>query len=349
MPALPQRLSLVRQTANILRAEIERGTWSRHLPGERELAATLLVGRNTLRAALRELAAAGLLESRQGVGHRILRRSAPSGTKEKPRSIGLLLPGGLQAPRASQILWIDQLRALLIKQGFDLQLHHQRRFPRDPRRHACWILLLCDGDLQRRFARNGVPCVIAGSPHPGVNLPSVDIDHRSLCRHAAGIMIARGHQNLAFLTRLPLFAGDRESELGFIEGVRLSAQPGLSSRIIHHDDSRAGVTNALQRLLRSPRPPTALLIGDSHHYLTVSSLLARAGKNIPRDITLLCRDDDSFLSHLVPEPARYSSSPAAFARNVLTLILRDRRSPVPPAIRLQPRLVKGGTLARLVP
>lgn len=347
MPALQPRPSLVRQTADHLRVEIARGVWRDALPGERELASTLLVGRNTLRAALRELAADGLLKSRQGVGHRILRSPSKSASACKSRSVGLLVPGGLQSLRAGQILWIDQLRALLIKQGHELILHHQNRFPRDIRRHACWVLVLCDGALQRRFARAGVPCVIAGSPHPGVVLPSVDLDHRAVCRHAVGALLSRGHRRIAFVTRKPLYAGDRESERGWIEGARLSPRADVSAQVIRHDNTRGDVIRVIQRLFRQPAPPTALLIGDPHHYATVASRLAIAGGHAPA--SLLCRDDDPFLAHLVPEPARYAFPPDRFAREVLKRILDAANTRPPKTLRLQPRLVQGETLARLVP
>jgi len=346
MPFIPQRLSLVRQTADSLRAGIVNGHWRDWLPGERELAANLLVGRNTLRAALRELSAAGLVKAIQGSGHRIVRVTEPTLPREKPRSIGLLIPDGLHALRPNQTLWIDQLRSLLIKRGLDLQLYHQHRFPRAPYRHACWVLVLCNATLQRRFARDGIPCVIAGTPHPRVNLPSVDLDHRSLCRHAAGLLISRGHRRIVFLTRHPIYAGDRESEIGFTEGARLSRHADVFAEIARHDDSRDGVSRTLQRLLRSPRPPTALLVGDSHHFLTVGSFLARAGNP---NLALLCRDDDPFLSHLVPEPARYTFSSASLASNLLKLILQDNHAIVPPAIRLHPRLIQGESLLTLVP
>lgn len=343
---IPPRRSLVHHTAAVLREGIAAGRWRDWLPGERDLAADLLVGRNTLRAALRELTSDGLLETVPGSGHRILRATAPAAHRPPPRSIGLLVPDGLHALRLGQALWIDQLRALLIKQGFELQFHHPRRFPRDPHRHTCWVLVLCAATLQRRFAREAIPCVIAGSAHAGVSLPSVDHDHRAVCRHAAGLLIARGHRRLVFLTRPPVFAGDRESELGFIEGARLSRRPGVSAEVVRHDDTRDGVTRVLRRLLRSSHPPDALLVGDPRHCLTVSSLLASASRS---GIALVCRDDDPALAHLVPAPARYTVPPASIARHLLKLILRAPAASEPAAIRLQPRLIPGETLRTPVP
>ncbi|WP_431896718.1 FadR/GntR family transcriptional regulator [Nonomuraea sp. bgisy101] len=61
---------LVDQATQHLREQIAAGQWpvGTRLPGETTLAATLGVGRSTVREALRALAGAGLLQSRQGAG-----------------------------------------------------------------------------------------------------------------------------------------------------------------------------------------------------------------------------------------------------------------------------------------
>ncbi|CUU56784.1 DNA-binding transcriptional regulator, FadR family [Parafrankia irregularis] len=62
--------SLVDQATQLLRDQITSGEWpvGTRLPGENALAATLGVGRSTVREALRALAGAGLLQARQGSG-----------------------------------------------------------------------------------------------------------------------------------------------------------------------------------------------------------------------------------------------------------------------------------------
>ncbi|MER5197202.1 FadR/GntR family transcriptional regulator [Streptomyces sp. NPDC002755] len=76
VPPLPSPLGAVRpsplveQAAEALRARIAEGYWpvGAKLPGETTLAKELGVGRSTVREALRALAGAGLVRSRQGAG-----------------------------------------------------------------------------------------------------------------------------------------------------------------------------------------------------------------------------------------------------------------------------------------
>ncbi|MFG2590787.1 FadR/GntR family transcriptional regulator [Streptomyces sp. NPDC048438] len=71
MPLGPLRPSpLVEQATEHLREQIRTGAWpvGTKLPGETSLAASLGVGRSTVREALRALAGAGLVQARQGAG-----------------------------------------------------------------------------------------------------------------------------------------------------------------------------------------------------------------------------------------------------------------------------------------
>lgn len=65
-----RRLPLAEQAVEVMLARIQAGEWplGHKLPGETTLAATLGVGRSTVREAIRELAGRGILESRQGSG-----------------------------------------------------------------------------------------------------------------------------------------------------------------------------------------------------------------------------------------------------------------------------------------
>jgi DNA-binding FadR family transcriptional regulator len=64
------RVPLSQQAAHALMTEITGGRWElgEQLPGEMALAAELGVGRSTIREAIRQLAAGGVLTTRQGIG-----------------------------------------------------------------------------------------------------------------------------------------------------------------------------------------------------------------------------------------------------------------------------------------
>ena len=49
--------------------------------------------------------------------------------------------------------------------------------------------------------------------------------------------------------------------------------------------------------------------------------LMQRGVRIPRDMALLCRDDDAFLDSTVPRVARYAVSPPVFAKRVYRMVM----------------------------
>lgn len=79
--ATTQRSGLVDQVINQLREAIRQGEWplGERIPTESELVASLGVGRNTVREAVRALAHSGLLEVRQGAGTYVRATSEVSG------------------------------------------------------------------------------------------------------------------------------------------------------------------------------------------------------------------------------------------------------------------------------
>lgn len=328
---LPQRQSLVAQTAAFLQAQIERGEWREWLPSERALCELLQVSRNTLRAALAQLQKHGVVRPEHGAGNRIV-----GSVRTKPRpavqDVALLTPEPIERLRPMQTLWIDDMRALLSERGLRLRIFHgpqfygaspapalQKLVTRNP--HACWILMLATEPLQRWFSKNGVPCVVAGSTFAGLELPFRDLDHRAACRHAAGVLLGLGHRRLAMLMVKNPRAGDLESEAGFVEAVRQSGHRDADVRVIHHEETVAGVTLAVRRLLKLEPRPTGVMVIHPYHYLAVASRLAEDGVRVPEEMSLVSRDDDPFLAYVSPMPARYVTSPHVMAKALLRPVL----------------------------
>lgn len=351
-----ERLSVIDQVALALRQGILGGEWQEWLPGERRLCADLRVGRNTLRSALRGLEKDGLLQVVPGQGARILGQTV----RPKPRresSIGLLTPGPLELLFPRQVLWIDGLRGQLAERGCLLKvLHGQHTLRSNPETAlqrlveqescGCWILVFSSRAAQRWFEEKKIPCLIAGSCHEGVNLPYVDIDYRALCRHAVTTLLRLGHQRVAYMTTAPEAAGDLYSEEGFWEGLKsFSGKRAAEGRIIHHGSRVQSIAHATRRLLRGPTAPTAILLNNSSNYLTVFSTLSQMGLKVPDDVSLVCRDSETFLSSLYPAPACYFQDPHQFATKVTRIAekLLQHGAVETGSVKLMPEFIRGAS------
>lgn len=356
--SLPQRHSLVAQTVAFLHAQIERGEWRDWLPSERALCELLQVSRNTLRAALVQLQKEGRILPVHGAGNQIL-GGAPAGpVRVASPDVALLTPEPIERLRPMQTLWIDNMRSLLSERGARLRVFHgsqyysanpelalQKLVTRNP--HGCWILMLATETMQSWFSKHGLPCIVAGSTYPGLDLPFRDLDHRATCRHAAGVLLAMGHRRLVMLMAKTRRAGDLESEAGFLEGVRQSRHADADAMMIYHEETVAGVAQAARRVLRLSSAPTALMVVHPYHYLALASRLTQGGVRIPQDMSIITRDDDPFLDYVVPQPARYFVNPQLMAKSIVRPVLEllDGNAIAQRAAKIMPQFLKGESIA----
>jgi len=356
LPAIPRRPSLIEHAAKMLRDGLIQGTWEVKFPSERELGVQLQVSRPTVRAALVILEREGWFKSEPGKRREII-LPPPKPRPNVSKTIALLSPLPLSELVPFAHIWTDKLREFLTKAGYDLQLHMGRHWWRsahpqselaaltEQKPAAAWVLFSGTERIQRWFAESPLPCVISGSAHTGIQLPSVDLDHRATCRHAAGQLVSAGHQRMVFLRQGPSNAGDSESERGFFEAFR--TKPGTNALVAEHDGTPAGILKKVDSLLKAPARPTGFLVTHAMPALLVASELIRRGINIPKDASIVCRDTDLFLEYFSPAIARYQVDPQLHARRLGRLVLQYASGGAPKTrtVRLMPKFHPAESIA----
>lgn len=357
----PSRPKLADHTAAELEAGIRNRRWTGWLPQERILAAELHVSRSTLQDALAKVRRSGAIESVAKQGHRILDRLyrrglRPAGGASAKPQVNLLMPEGMEGLRFSAARWISDSRAQLIERGWGFRILESKvAYSRRPGRAlarlvehepgASWVLRLSTREMQQWFAQAGVPCVVAGTCFPGIDLPHVDRDHRAACRHAVGRMVAAGHRRITLLVPATQKAGDVESERGFIEGT--TASEGVVGAILRLPSRPEGINQLVGRMLAAHDVPTAVLVTRPENYLSVYSSLVRRGVRVPEWMSLVSCAHDSFLDHLTPRPTGYRVDPRRFSELVMRMVLqRPARGPGGRGQLLLPEYRRGETLVR---
>ncbi|MBI4027232.1 MAG: substrate-binding domain-containing protein [Verrucomicrobia bacterium] len=333
MIAIPRRMTLVSQAAEILRAELRRGAWKERLPPERMLCDRLQISRGTLRATLKILRQEGLIRIVHGQLSRIGRRPRKRPTTTGPKVVGFMSPSPLSAYSGGGILCLSELQRHLFDASIRLEMHTGLRDIRSSRARrwegliartqaAGWILYLSTATMQRWFAERKIPTLVMGGCHSGVQLPSLNFDYRAVCRHAVGMFLSLGHRRIAFLEPKTGWAGLMSSEQGFREGFEVSRHPDAAPQVVWHDPTVEGVRKSLRSLFKLSRPPSAILVAHAPYMHTVLTHLIHEGIRVPEQVSLIARNADPMLSFLVPSIAHYRVDTTLYARRLSRMVLQ---------------------------
>ena len=355
---LPRRLSLSAQTTDAIRKGIEEATWQEFLPSERRLCELFEVSRPTVRTALRQLAKEGIISIQHGRRNRILAASRSPASRSRLVVLVSHYPLSRVTPAAYQ--GISEMRAHLMEHGFTTEIlvcsargfvNQRRKLETFLRlnRVLCFVLLSLGKELQEWFAMHSIPALVLGSCHPAVKLPSLDVDYRSVCRHAAGVLRSKGHRRIAFIVPNSNLAGDLLSEEGFREGAtrRTSADDSVAL-VVRHNGTPTNLNAILDALFASATPPTALLVAKPKYVFIVMVYFLRQGKKVPEFVSLISRDHDQLFENMI---AHYRFEGETFAHRLSRLMLQmAEQGHLPPELNLIfPRYIASGTVRQLGP
>lgn len=318
------------------------------LPGERRLAQHYQVSRRTIRGALAEL--------RQQAWR--VKQSAPASSHaaepERARKIALLMAEPLENLRPYTALWVYRLSEKLSRAGLQLDIHHGHRFfgPASARsrdlliketKAGCWLLSGSSLPLQRWFQDQKIPAVIAGTPHEGIGLPGVDIDHRAMCRHAVSVLHRHHHRRIALFLETGHRQGDRESERGFLEAVSAC---GMEAALVYRcERNPKAVVSALKRALGARASTTGFVLASPFSCLTAMTYFAEIHHNVPGKVSLISCHEEPYLSHLQPVPAHYVCPPEKLAGAMFRTIQKVLRGASAASHFIMPDFTVGASLA----
>lgn len=354
---LLERESLGANVARYIRSKIQGGFWTKTLPGENELCRQIEVSRQTLRSALAILKDEGVLIIRKGYRTEIV-ETGEVAPRPKAQTVRLLTPINVGNFGLFMTEWVDELRTILSLRGISLALNsaswlyqrHSTKLLRDYIQSYptdLWVLQVSTFEMQKWFADEGIPAVLAGTPYPGVYLPFVDINTRATARHAAGLLIAAGHRDLAIISSSAHFAGDYAALQGVHEAVAASSKGLVRVHPLEYSTEPGNLHSRLSSFLRNHPTPVGLII--CQHYVTcgVFASLNQLQKRVPQDVAIISLQTEMFVDYVTPALNHYVSSSKTFARKLVRLIERrlERASQPPEFHWVMPKYIEGKSIA----
>lgn len=294
------------QVAEHLRAELFRGVWSGVMPGEDRLVASLGVGRDTVKLALRHLEQEGLLVG-QGPGRR-RRIVLPSGGQAvTPMRVAILLYD--VDDRRSDYL-ID-LQHTLVQAGHSaffytktltelgMDLPRIRRLIADSEVDA-WVVFGGSREVLEWFASQQAPLFALAGRMDGLSIAGTKPEKASAVVTATRHLVGLGHRRIALLAkkerRLP---EPGRAERAFLEELQCHGIQTGPYNLPHWEDSIDDFHQLLESLFGST-PPTALIIDESAFFFGTQQFLLNRGIRVPQDISLVCTDGDPVFAWCKP-------------------------------------------------
>lgn len=183
-------------------------------------------------------------------------------------------------------------------------------------------LLSCPDPVHQWFSNHGLPTIVVGSCDESVHLPSIDLDYHAVCRHAAGQLLAKGHERIGLIVPDRNIAGDMASEAGFLEAVEISRQDNVQPMVIKHDATPEGLYRRLESCFNRGALPTGLVVAMPLGILTTLSFLQNHNLRVPNEISLIARDHTPMLDAIIPKIAGYRFHRSRMVRQISQLVIQ---------------------------
>lgn len=193
-------------------------------------------------------------------------------------------------------------------------------------------------DSALRAAARTVPVVVTGRTLKAPNLLSMDFDNREGARQATQHLLDLGHRRIVFIGGDPQHPDAIERQEGYraaLAAAGLKADPAL---MLGGDFSEHSGLLAVERLLASGTPFSAVFTANDQMAYGAALALHRRGLQVPRDIALVGFDDVAGSTYMVP-PLTTVHNPIQeigqlAARAMLALLAGERPVVDVPAPRL---------------
>lgn len=354
---LPRRSLLTDQTAQCLRERIQLRSWHDGIPSEASLCREFQVSRVTLRRALDQLVRAGLIiPGGRGAHHRV-NPEANLGPAPSPAGniIRVLAPFSFWKMGAVSFSILEALSQRIAPAGLRVEFESRPRLferndPKELERLLAlpstlgWVLVFSTGPMQTWFEKQKLPCVVAGRLHGELALSSVYPDNVAVARHAAGLLVSRGHRRIACLTAKVTSLGDRLASLVFAEEAR---RLGAQVEAIEYKSDPESISRAMNIVIAARPVPTVCYLTCPEDAVRALCHTLHAGISVPKQMEFLVGFDDPILDYTVPNLAHYSFMGSAMGRKIGDLLLDQIGNPNSPPTEtaFMAEFAPGGTLS----
>lgn len=157
------------------------------------------------------------------------------------------------------------------------------------------------------------PCVVVGDPSVAGALTSVWTDDAASMREAVRYLADLGHRRIARVSGLEPFVHTRIRDDAF---VAETAELGLEPVLLRTDYTPDSGARATRDALLGPDSPTAFVYDNDVMAVAGLSVAWEAGRQVPRDVSIIAWDDSVLCEHTYPPLTALSHDVVGFGAHV---------------------------------
>jgi LacI family transcriptional regulator len=168
--------------------------------------------------------------------------------------------------------------------------------------------------LLEQFAERNVPLVFVdvGPDRPGISLLKVDYHHG--IRQGVQHLAALGHRNIGFITGPARLHSAQSRLAAFSKSLTECGIAIDQAWIVEGDHTLEGGIHAMEKLLETPKMPTAVMCSNDMTAIGVLHKVYRAGLRVPDDLSIIGFDDIQMARVTIPPLTSIQMSRLELAR-----------------------------------
>ncbi|MCC5842672.1 MAG: GntR family transcriptional regulator [Verrucomicrobia bacterium] len=297
-----KRAYLYKQLSDTLRKEILEGVYKpdERLPSMDDLAEQYKMNRITVKRALSELRAEGLIYSIPAQGTYVALGEQHTVNTGKGRKTVALVISGLHTHSlgAYHVDVITGIQEALGDHEWYLMLVNLDD-PSEDRAYEHVMQIQLDGaiylgyftpSLLRRLVRNGPPSVLIDQKIRGLKCDMINVDNYAGAFEAAQYLIEQGHRKIVCVTGSPGIVSD-ERKNGVEDAWKENGYPAGDLTWVEGDFQRESGLKAAEKLLKSKQHPTAIFCFNDEMAAGVLQTLHDRNIRVPGEISVIGFDN----------------------------------------------------------
>jgi LacI family transcriptional regulator len=323
---------------------------------EAQLIGHLRVSQGTVRRALTDLAADGILEKRPAKGT-IVRKGAAAGL----RNMAVFVPAYFSSNITEVLTRLNvealkrqiHLQPLFTHQGESL-LRAYKQLQFRPQNGAVVLLAnspMATAELTTAFQEKGYVCITVDTLLDDPQQKFVGVNNKLGIELGMDHLTSLGHRNIALLVNEPEASDNIQERIATFEGYHRNNGLRLETSVIHTgthiwENSSVAAFTVMEAIWSAkPRPTAIFAVSDSGAISAIQWLLKRKIK-VPEEVSVLGFDGSDFGAMIHPTLSSVSNPFQAFSDAVFdildktpatdsrifvtpTLVVRDSTGPVP--------------------